>query len=283
MIDRDGSTGPAVIIPVHNGERHIGDLLESLVAQDDRNFSVIVANNKSSDNSLGIVELFYERLNLTVVDASAMSGKAYALNRAIGSTIARKLLFIDQDDTTQASYVSAMSQALDNHPLVAAKMDSVQLNDFYEVPPRIAPLDQKIGQFTVKLAAGGTLGVRREVFEKIGLFDELFNYSTNDVEFCCRAHYAGYDMQLVEDAIVNYRFRSGLLENYRQGVYYGKGNDAIAQLYPEVRPPQKTLPSLLLDMGRTTVSFATNRATRARDAHSIGKSVGQIKGLLNRS
>ena len=283
MHDRDALTDTAVIIPVHNGERYVGELLESLTAQDDKNFSVVIADNGSLDKSMHVVESFRGQFELTIVDASMGSGKAYALNRAISSTPATKLLFVDQDDTVQTSYVSAMDSALDNFPLVAAKMDSSLLNNQYEIPPRFAPPNQKIGQFAIKVAAGGTLGARRCVFDKIGLFDETFDYSTNDVEFCCRAHYAGYDMQLVENATVNYRFRKSLIENYRQGVYYGIGNFAISRIYPEVRSPQKSLPGLIADMGVSALSFAAHRATRARDAHNIGKSVGQVGALLYRS
>ncbi len=269
-----------VIIPTYNGETHIAKLMESLVCQDEQSFSIIIADNGSKDNTVETVKNFENLLDLEIIDASDKPGKAHALNKAIQATDDGMLLFIDQDDTVNDSYVSAMSRALGDAPLVAATMDAVTLNTQFDTPPRFAPSNQKIGEFTIKVAAGGTLGIQRGALYDIGLFDENFNVSTNDVEFCCRAHYAGYDLQLVEEATVYYRFRSSLIENFRQGVYYGKGNFAVAQRYPEVRAPQVSFGALVIEAGTSLASFLQHKKTRARDIHIVGKAIGQAQELV---
>lgn len=220
------------------------------------------------------------KYKLEVVDASDKQGKAHALNVGIGHSSTEKILFIDQDDTVNSSYVSSMSAALDYTPFVASSMDSFLLNRGFDVMPRYLPRDQKIGQFMIKLAAGGTIGITKDALGSIGMFNEEFDYSTNDVEFCVRAHYAGYELRLVKDAILNYRFRKGIRDNYIQGVYYGEGNYSLAQIYPEVRGDQKRLPSLAIDVIYSLVKLAFLSKGREKHAHQLGKEVGQMRSKL---
>jgi len=44
--------------------------------------------------------------------------------------------------------------------------------------------------------------IDREVFDKIGLLDERFEFMFEDVDFCKRATDAGFRVECVEDAIV---------------------------------------------------------------------------------
>lgn len=273
-----------IIIPTFNGARYLTEMLRSLDAQDNHYFRVIISDNGSSDNTIDIVENISGSLNYAVdiVDSSDKPGKAYALNRGIAhSADTKKLLFLDQDDTVNSCYVSKMSDALDDHPFVAACMDANLLNSSIDVLPRYAPRDQKIGQFLIKIAAGGSLGATWDMIYDTGMFNEEFNYSTNDVEFCVRAHYCGYELSLVKDAILNYRFRESWRDNYTQGLYYGEGNYAIAQIYPEIRGDQEDI--IRLAMGATIMlgRLILVKKERAKSAHNMGKYVGQIKSRMN--
>lgn len=272
-----------VIIPTYNGEKFIGELLLSLASQDRDDFLVTVSDNGSSDSTMEIASNFEDVLSIRCLDASGKRGKPYALNHAIKSkTGSDKLLFIDQDDTVNKEYVRRMSEALDSRPFVASYMDSCLLNQECEqrVAPRFAPHDQKYGQFEINIAAGGTLGLRRSTLEEIGLFDEGFNFSTNDVEFCYRAHSTGYELQLVEGAILNYRFRKGIKANFDQGAYYGKGNYAIAQRHPEIRGDQKSSLLLAFNSLKRLMPLLVDKTSRELQGHEIGKNIGQLTSRL---
>lgn len=174
-------------------------------------------------------------------------------------------------------YVEAMACKLIEYPYVAAMMDVGILNDCLRTYPRNIPRDQKFGQFAINIASGGTLGVRREVFDDIGLFDESFNFSTNDVEFCCRAYYAGYKLELVDEAVLNYRLRQTARDNFIQGLYYGRGNFAIAQRYPEIRGDQRNgVGRLVIDAGSIMCNLLSHYESRNKSAHDLGKVLGQL-------
>lgn len=269
----------SVIVPVYSGEKVLPFLLESLSSQiNNVPFEVILSDNGSSDSSLQIADRYISSIpNLRIIDSGFKRGKHYSLNCAINQAKSDRLILLDQDDVVNDSYVSAMSDALNYHPLVAAHMDSNKLNQQFEIPPRFAPLNQKIGKFAIKIAAGGTLGMTRNAFWDIGAFDETFNYSTLDVDFCCRAHNRGYDLQLVDNAILYYRFRESIKENYAQGFLYGKGNRAIERRYPGIRGPRiRYTERLLLLLKESIQLLDTSRKDREKLAHNIGKSVGYL-------
>ena len=266
-----------VIIPTFNGGDYLPSLLNSLVRQSTDEFSVIISDNGSSDDTIDVANQYHEVLDLEVIDSHHKKGKAFALNQAIRQSTAARFLFIDQDDTVNTDYVEAMVCKLIEYPYVAAMMDVGILNDCLRTYPRNIPRDQKFGQFAINIASGGTLGVRREVFDDIGLFDESFNFSTNDVEFCCRAYYAGYKLELVDEAVLNYRLRRTARDNFIQGLYYGRGNFAIAQRYPEIRGDQRNgVGRLVIDAGSIMCSLLSHYESRNKSAHDLGKVLWQL-------
>jgi glycosyltransferase involved in cell wall biosynthesis len=276
---KDTTATSSVIIPLYNGRRHISSLLDSLSNQKtEYPFEILVSDNASTDDSAQIVNEFIgENLNCRIIDSSSKRGKNFSLNNAVRQASSGKLIFVDQDDELAINYVQEMSLALDEFQIVAASMDSIKLNRSLIVPQRFAPRNQKIGEFAIKVAAGGSLGVTKDIFEKLGGFDEDFEYSTGDVDFCCRAHDAGYDLHLVEDTVLYYRFRETVIDNLRQGIFYGRGNRAIEERFPGIRGIHRTKgqigSSIIKDSIKLTNLF---RQDRQKVAHNLGKNLGYL-------
>lgn len=266
-----------IIIPVYNGQRYIKELLDSLSKQTSKNFFIVIADNGSSDDSIKIARTYTNKLNLQILDASQDPGKGAALNKAVHYSRSKNLLFIDQDDTVNSEYVQKMDDALERFPIVASCMDSRKHNSHFKILPRDIAIDQRMGAYEVKTASGGTIGLTREAFDDIGGFDANFNYSTNDVEFCWRAHQKGYNIQLVNGAILYYRLRNTIKENFKQGIYYGIGNYHIAKRHPEIRGDQTRLTTLILDICKLLLTFISKVDSKERSAHFIGKNIGQAK------
>ena len=76
-------------------------------------------------------------------------------------------------------------------------------------------------------------------------------------------------------------FRETWRDNYIQGVYYGEGNYAIAQIYPEIRGDQEDIIRLAIGAVRMLGRFILIKKERAKSAHNMGKYVGQIKSRIN--
>ncbi|PWU00640.1 MAG: glycosyltransferase family 2 protein [Terriglobia bacterium] len=60
--------------------------------------------------------------------------------------------------------------------------------------------------FTRNISAvtGACMAVRRDVFEELGGFDEAFPVNYNDVDFCLRAHRAGYEVVIEPNAVLRH-------------------------------------------------------------------------------
>jgi GT2 family glycosyltransferase len=232
----DRAPAASVIIAAYNGERVIGEQLESLTLEAmDRQptadgaapprFEVIVADNGSSDATRAVVAGFEGRLMLRVVDASDRRGQAHARNIGAASAATDRFLFLDQDDVVMPGYVAAMCRALEEHPVVAAAMRSDRLNVGWARTAR--SLTQEVAlpfDFGVTWAYGCTLGLRRDAFEAVGGFDPSLRPAGEDVDLCIRLAEAGYTIELVDRAVLQYRFPSTLRSLFLQGRRYGLGH-----------------------------------------------------------
>jgi glycosyltransferase involved in cell wall biosynthesis len=85
----------SVIIPAFNAEAHIGEALDSVVAQTYRDWEVVVGDDGSTDGTIRIVTDFGHRV---AVVSAANAGPAAARNRAIAQSSGELLAFLDADD-----------------------------------------------------------------------------------------------------------------------------------------------------------------------------------------
>ena len=119
----ESSPGPenfgrvGVVIPARNEERHVGVLVESVLAQDYPNLVVAVLNDGSTDRTGEILERFEDH-RLTVLDGGdgalpeGWLGKAWACQRGAtalleGDEVPDWLLFVDADVTLHPHAIAA--------------------------------------------------------------------------------------------------------------------------------------------------------------------------------
>ncbi len=89
----------SVIVPVHNGEDHVRDCLESILRQTLTDFELIVVDDASTDGTRAIVEGFVRQDTRVTCVGGPGSGSAGAA-RNVGLALARGrfLAFLDADD-----------------------------------------------------------------------------------------------------------------------------------------------------------------------------------------
>ena len=111
------STHPrvSIIITTYNGSNYIGETIESVLAQDFRDWELIVVDDGSTDSTREIVRSFKdERINLIEAGRIGINGmvKNIGLDHSQGEYIA----FIDHDDLWHQSKLSKQVKALDENP-----------------------------------------------------------------------------------------------------------------------------------------------------------------------
>lgn len=90
----------SVITPAYNSSKTIADTIESVINQSYINWELIIVDDKSTDDTLAIVN-DYMRVEprIKLLTLSENKGAGYCRNKAIELAIGRFIAFLDSDDT----------------------------------------------------------------------------------------------------------------------------------------------------------------------------------------
>lgn len=225
----------SVIIPVRNGEAHVGDQLSALAAQTyGGEWELVVADNRCTDRTLEVVQSWADRLpSLRIADATRRRGLSHARNAGAAAARGDLLAFCDADDVAAAGWLAAIAEAAPNADLVGGRNEWDALNEPEVIAWRPSgPMTDLMGDHRfLKYASGGNLGVWAAVARTVG-WDETFTFGSSDQAFAWRAQLAGYRLAFAPDALMQLRFRHSMRALSKQ--YYGYGRSA-AQLHRAFR------------------------------------------------
>ncbi len=243
-----------------------------------------MADNGSTDDTIAVAKSFDRLLpGLQVVDASGRVGQAYALNVGAAVSRGRLLLFLDADDVIAPGYLAAMAAALDETPLVGARLDCDRLNPAWLRHERKGHQTQELHVMFAFLpfAEGCSIGIRRSAFECIGGFDPTIMLG-NDVDLCWRAQLNSFPLGFVPDAVVHYRHRNTLRGIFSQASAYGTAGPALYRRYRGRGMPRHSWRSLPRFYGGAVLELlrARSRSDLAVSVFLLGYRVGLVKGSL---
>jgi GT2 family glycosyltransferase len=279
-------TDVSVLLTCLNAADTIGAQLDALASQTwQGSWEVVVADAGSSDDTVAVVETYRARLpELRIVDATGGSGIAHGLNVAAGAAQGDVLVICEADDEVAGGWLAAMVNSLERDELVASHGDVTKLNDPEVQASRVVIEGLQPSWFPPYLPHASTLGlgVRRELFERLGGFDENFK-AMQDADFCFRAQLAGAQLVYARDAVVFYRFRSRPRDVYRQARLYA---ESFAQLQRKYKPRGSRVPGQWkwpLKNWRPIVGALVQVGRRGgmiRLAWAVGWQVGRLRGSL---
>lgn len=108
----------SVIMPVYNGEKYIAEAIASVRAQTLEDWELIVVNDGSTDQTVGIVEAFGDaRIRLF---SQSNAGEAAARNTGLAVANGDYVAFLDADDLFLPSALCSSARYLDAHHEVGA-------------------------------------------------------------------------------------------------------------------------------------------------------------------
>jgi GT2 family glycosyltransferase len=276
----------SVVITALDAADTIGDQLDALAAQRwSEPWEVVVADNGSSDETVAVVESYVDRLPaLRVVDASDRRGIAHGFNVGAAAARGEYLAFCGADDEVGSGWLAALGSALERHEVVGSPGEATKLNEPWVLESRDPTPRLERAWFPPYLEHASTLGlgIRRELFERIGGFDESF-HSLEDADLCFRAQLAGAKLVLADDAVVHYRYRTQLGDIFRQAEAYAEGFAHLQRRYQprEIRFhdawkwPLRHWRPILRDLPRVR-----DRGGRARLAWLLGWQLGRVRGSI---
>lgn len=176
----------SIIMPVYNGERFIGESIESCLQQSEQQgWELVIVNDGSTDSTMQVVEKYLGDPRIKLVDQEN-KGVSAARNIGIKNSSGNHVAFLDADDCylphTVSNFSKAAERVCERKSVGMFYCNYLRINEQGETvaalrvkPPMKRP-DLHV-QFLLPILnpilVSSTL-VKREILDQIGMFDERF-------------------------------------------------------------------------------------------------------------
>jgi GT2 family glycosyltransferase len=202
----------SIIIVNYNGEFYLDKCLDSLKVTTYPNFEVIVIDNHSSDRSSDLVKGKYPYVKL--IELTRNLGFAIANNLGAEAAKGDFYIFLNNDTIVTKTWLSELVKAIigsqDDKVAIAqsflvrqdGEIDSS--GDFIDKfgRPYSSKLENPPDGRHIMSARAASMIIKKEVFWKLGGFEEIFFASFEDVHLGWKAWIAGYKVILASNSIV---------------------------------------------------------------------------------
>lgn len=217
----------SIIVLTFNSEKWIKRCLTSITRNANRN-EIIVIDNNSSDRTIETIRKYSPKIK--IINNKKNLGFARGVNIGIKNTQGKYILLINPDSKTCPKAVENVVTCLTTNDADIAGAKLIRNNEvhgsFVRKPNlltgifdytnlrKIIPgdyfhkkhyyLEQKFPKKTKEVDAisGAFMLIKRDVFKRIGYFDENFFMYLEDIDFCTRAKQAGFKIIFCPNAVV---------------------------------------------------------------------------------
>jgi len=200
--------GVSVVIPAFNAERWLKATVESVLSQDYENLELIVVNDGSTDSTQEVAERISDPRSRCIQQTNR--GLSAARNTGIRAASGSYVALLDADDLFRSTKLSEQVEALEKRPDLGVVTCGFELIDedgkvFGKQRHWIEHPDLGLSKLLFwNPLLPSTLLIRRECFERVGLFDETLD-RYEDWEFAIRLGLAGYRIDYVRRVLLSYR------------------------------------------------------------------------------
>jgi len=169
-----GNAIVSVIIPTYNRGWILKETIDSVLAQDFRNFELIVVNDGSTDNTQDILNSYKEDI---IVLQQNNKGVSAARNMGIASASGRLIAFLDSDDLWLPKKLSIQVDFFNANPdALICQTEEIWVKNGIRVNPgkRHKKLSGNIFEPSLYLClvSPSAVMIKRSLFENAGMFDE---------------------------------------------------------------------------------------------------------------
>lgn len=206
----------SVVIPTYNNAQFVTQAVGSVLAQTYADFEVIVVDDGSVDSTQAVLASYSDRINCIYQENK---GPAAARNTGLLASQGDYLLFLDSDDLVPPNKLELQIPLLEVRPdfgLVYSGWQYIN-EDGTQVLGEVRPNKQgrllkELLRRSLVLSTTGVATVRRECFERVGLFDESLSLmGSEDADMWLRLARAGYAFGYVDQPLLQYRVYEGSL------------------------------------------------------------------------
>ncbi|MEZ7526125.1 glycosyltransferase [Cloacibacterium normanense] len=243
----------SIVVAIFNRKDELFELLNSLIAQTDKDFEVIIVDDGSFVDLLPTVETFNEMLNIQYFkkpNSGPGLSRNYGANRAKNDW----LVFVDSDVIVEKDYIENIKKNLE-------KTDCAAFGGADKAHKGFNLLQKAISySMTSVFTTGGirgskkavtrfqprsfNMGVNKEIFLKIGGFSEMRIGEDPDLSMTIWEN--GYQTAFFDDIGVYHKRRTDLGKFSKQVYQFGCARPILNQRHPDYVKPTFWFPTLFL-------------------------------------
>ena len=238
----------SIIIPTYSYARYIGEAIDSILSQTFKDFEIIVIDDGSTDGTGDIINKKYPMARYFFKNQGGVSSA-----RNMGITVAKGafIAFLDADDIWLSEKLEKQIDVFNKQTDVGMVFTEHSTFDKFN-----RTVDKSFGKreklmkgdvvrniFSNSYLTTSTVMVRKEVFDKVGLFEEHLRAAEDDNMWMRIA--MDYQIELIDDPLVRYRISEGSLSRTFNNCIEGvkKNIELIRSRYPDlyIRLGQKSI------------------------------------------
>jgi GT2 family glycosyltransferase len=287
----------SILIPTHNRAASLRRLLDSLEASaglEQTPVEIIVVNNHSTDATPQLLmEVSAKNRRFPIIALEELrQGKSRALNLGLGRATGSFVLLLDDDVSVDTLCVAEHIAAYED-----GSFDAIQGKVLAGLDPQGQPANMaRLREYNIPLVdhgdapcelrgfTGTNISLKREVFEKAGLFDTRLGPGASgfseDTEYSRRIRENGFKIGYAPKAIIYHELnpeRYG--SSYNRNVQFRQG--ISRSIYRKDSLIFRVLPDLIGNCLRYLAYAAVGRRQKAYKTQGrIAKSYGYIAGKV---
>lgn len=216
----------SIVIVNCNGRQYLDKCLRSIINSNSKDFEIVVVDNGSSDRSVDFIKNNYSSLEdrLKIIPLDKNYGPAKARNRGMEIAQGKYVCFLDNDTEVHPDWAIEAVNELEKDEkigiiqcklLLAKEKNKIDYVGEYLgqngfLVQRASGGETDNGQYdrNVKILAAKSAGmfIRKNVFEKIGGFDDDYFIYVEETDLGWRSWLAGYENIFVYKSVVYHEF-----------------------------------------------------------------------------
>jgi len=203
-------TRVSIVITCYNYAEYVADAIKSALYQTYENSEIVIVNDGSTDHSHDVISTFLNNPKIKYIRQSN-DGQANAKNTGIKNSTGEFIAFLDADDTWEPTKLEKQVKLFQNSRVGVvyskAKYIDAEGNplNFKLESKYLQPRSGKVTEWLIfdNFVPFSSSIVRRECFEKVGLFDESLKMGIDwDLWLRISVH---YDFDYVDEPLLIYR------------------------------------------------------------------------------
>lgn len=196
----------AAIVLNYNALRYLDACFKSLENQDYPNVEAIMVDDHSTDGSADFVEKNFPKVR--VIRNEKNSGACVSFNKAVAQARSPLIVKLDSDVIVEKDWLSSLVKTLGDDPkigVVGSKVLYYDSDEIQDIGSNIDRFGYQTNYYTLVglpkdgsnvidafYVSGCSMLFRKDLYEKIGGFDEKYFLYKDDLDLCWRTRLLGY-------------------------------------------------------------------------------------------